>query len=288
MQFVNMTNRNVYTHAGMISPGGMSTGRDKIGKSLEETLSAIIGACKAGIGIRLSKREGEMLNRLMELDEIGSNFNPDSIPSEIRSDPLGIKRASNDRRKAQEADLEATAERNRKSANREALINGETIRSRDPVGPATMKGKTVDPSMLKSGFERILEENARIESGKAEKISDDEILDPIGAHAMSGENYIDNAGSASGDVGIGDLVGEARPVDRARNLQDDATRTADAEPPKAEAPGRKNKMDEMAADMAEKISTIGPSDDAAGGDKQKKTRGRGRKNSKSLSSFSVL
>ena len=273
MQYVNTTSRKVYSRsAGMMRPGDVSSGRGRDSRRLEEVLESIISECRNGIGVRLNQKEADLLNRLMELDEMGSRFNPSSIPEEIRKDPDGAKSALEASRKAQQAEMDAIGEKNAKSIRREAEINGETM-TRKPVGPATMEGEKVEPYMLKTGFEKIMEENAKIAAGKTPSNKDaGEILDPIGAHAKAtdkGDSHQETPDpSETRSIGKDPVA-----VKQASGLPDDGTRTADTEVPEAVAPDRSNKMDEQAADIANKLSTFGPAE----GTSSKKTRGRGRK-----------
>lgn len=269
MQFVNVTNRNIYSRSfGTMTPGMVSPSRGRDSRKLEEALEYIVSECKGCLGIRLSKKEADLLQVLLELDEKGSRFRAEDIPAEIRNDPYGAKRAIEKSRKAQQAEMDAMAEKNANTARREAEINGEVL-ERKPVGPATMEGEPVDPSMIKSGFERIMEENARIAAGKSEKKNSDvnEILDPIGAHAKGTDH-----GNSFKDDGAPKSIGkDPAAVERAMGRKDDATRTADAEVPRPTVAEKATEMDKTAAEVAEKLSTIGPVDNAP------KKRGRGRK-----------
>lgn len=268
MQFVNVTTRNVYSRAfGTMTPGMVSPARGKNSHRLEEALEYVVSECGECLGVRLSKREAELLQRLLELDERGSGFRPESIPDEIRNDPYGAKRALESSRKAQQAEIDAASDANAKASRREAVINGETL-EREPVGPATLKGEKVDPSMIKSGFERIMEENAKIAAGKGKPtVGTDEILDPIGAHARgTGHGEEEKGEEPSSAVGK-DPVG----VVLAKNDPEDGTRTADAEVPRPTVTDRASELDKTAADVAEKLSTLGPVENAP------KKRGRGRK-----------
>lgn len=257
MQFVNVTSKNVYTKfVGMLHPGEVSSGRGRECRILEETLSTIVNSCKEDLGIRLTEREAELLNKLVSLDEKGGGFKPDSIPEEIRNDPTGAKRAAESRRAVQQKELDDMAKKNEDAARREAEINGETDprAKRRPVGPANMEGEKVDPSKLKSGFEAIMEENRKIAEGKSDGKKDvNEILDPIGAHMKGADVGDSNADEPEKAIGKDPVK-----VEQAKNLSDDGTRTADAEMPPPAEPA--NKMDKVAADVAQGLATLGPVD----------------------------
>jgi len=256
MRFVNLTSRSVYTKFGSINPGCVSRDCGSKTSFLEKALSEVVHICGDKLGIRLNEREAELLGKLMDLDSKGGGFNPESIPAEIRNDPMGVKRAGEAARRAQQAELDANAKANAKAARREAEINGETDPEyRPPVGPATMKGEEVTSKTLRSGFDEIMEENARIAAEKKEKAKEPanskEMLDPIGTHmkGVAPEPEKHDAQTIGKD---------ADPVDFARNRSDDGTRTADANLPKAQAPERGGAMDKQAAKIAEFVGTLGP------------------------------
>jgi len=293
MQFVNVSSRSVYTsYAGMLAPGAVSSGKEKKCHDLEDALAGIIRECKGVMGIRLSKTEADLLDKLIKLDELGSGFRPESIPDEIRNDPTGAARASKSRNEAQQKAMDNLAKANKRSAIREAEINGE-IAERRPVGPATIEGEPVQPSMIKSGFERIMEENARIAAGKnKDPVTDAEILDPIGYHAKG----VDHGDSHAEDVqppvpDAPDAPAEAEPekaigkdpekVKEAKNVEGDVTKLADAAPPPQGKPARQNQMDRLAAETAAKLATLGPVDnkpsEPADAKAPAKGRGRGRR-----------
>lgn len=241
MRFVNISNNPFYSSiSNTVLPGGKSP--DMYHK-FEEVLETVIKTCGDKLGVILSHNEAELLSRLMDLDSRGVSFKKTDIPEAVRKDPYGQKRLSDEiisaHHHAQERDAKANAEK----SNREKLINGETSRERRPVGPATLgeEGEEVTPSKLKSGFEAIMEENARIAAGKHEKKVDvGEMLDPIGAHMSNGNNAEDK-----------------KPEEHAVG--------ADVSEPSTE---RGNGMDEQAADVASQLSAFGPADG--------KRKGRGR------------
>lgn len=266
MQFVNLTTRTVFTsYSGTLAPGQVSSDGGIKRRKLEDALSEVVKVCGRSLGIRLNAKEAELINKLMDLDAKGGGFDPASLPAEVRNDPTGLKRNSEKVRKAQQREMDERGKANVESARREAEINGETDpNARKPVGPATMEGEKVDPSKLKSGFERLMEENARIAAGENnEKPSSEEILDPIGAHAKKdGAADPEPAGQDAGAPGADPVS-----VDMAKGLEGDGTKSADATIPEAVAPGRGNAMDRKAAEIAGKLSHIGP---------EPKTKGKGK------------
>ena len=277
MQFVNTTQKSVYTKfTGNLGPGAVSSRKNAICQQFEKSIEAVVDACGDKLGIRLSPREAELLNLLMNLDERGGGFDPATIPEDIRNDPTGAKRAEEAARAAQQKQIDDAKAANAAGAAEEAEINGETD-ERKPVGPATMKGEKVTPDMLKSGFERIMEENARIAAG--EKTSSKEMLDPIGAHLEAKAQEPKEETPAADAKAPGK---DPEPVKKAGEDEDDATKTADAEEPIPQAPEKGSAMDRQAADVAQKLSTIGPVDTPAPREKASKgkSKGKGRPKSK--------
>ena len=268
MQFVNLTTRTVFTSfSGSLAPGQVSSDGGIKRRKLEDALAEVVKVCGNSLGIRLNAREAELINKLMDLDAKGGGFDPATLPQEVRNDPSGEKRNSEAIRQAQQREMDERGKANEDAARREAEINGETDpKARKPVGPATMEGEKVDPSKLKSGFEKLMEENAKIAAGEnKEKPSSAEILDPIGAHAKkdgAAEPAPAEAPSAPG--------AEPVAVNMAKGLEGDGTKSADAEIPEAVAPGRQNAMDKKAAEVAGKLSHIGPEPKAKGKGKAKK------------------
>ena len=234
MKLVNITDRNVYNSTiGNVAPG--RTTPDTY-KDFCKAMQKVVDMCGNRFGIILNDSEAALLERIVSLDELGEKFDVNSIPAEVRNDPLGKKRASEMTRKSQHAAI--VAEQN----------------PRKPVGPATMEGEKVKPEMLKSGFEAILAENERIAAGKGkEHASVQEMLDPVGAH-MKKNAAKDPAPAENDGTGLGD----AQPVRQARDLDGDAVRSADANLPAPEVSERANAMDRQASDIARKLSTIGP------------------------------
>jgi len=251
MKLVNLTRHTVHTSfSGTLAPGQTSADGGKKRCRLEEALDEVVRVCGNNLGIRLNKREAELLNRLMVLDEKGSGFDINSLPPEIRDDPTGEKANDEAIRAAQQRRMDAATKANADAAHREAMINGE-ISDRKPRGVATIgdEGEEVTPDKLKSGFEKIMEENAKIAAG--EKPSINEILDPVGVHMKRANTPAQDDPS--------DTIGKTPdPVEAASGRKDDATRNADAKHPDAKPAGRKNQMDEKAAEMAEKLSRLGP------------------------------
>ena len=256
MKFVNLTSRFVFnSFVGNLAPGAVSYDGGKNRRHLEEALEEVVNACGDKLGIRLNEREADLLNKLMDLDEKGGGFDPSTIPDEIRNDPTGIRRVSERNREAQNEEIKRQSEANEKAARREAEINGEVLH-RKPVGPSAMEGEEVTESDLKSGFEKIMEENARIAAGGKPKMDVNEALDPIGAHAMKRGDSTGPVEAASVDGPFDALGNPAVPLKRAVNVEGDVARTADAEEPIPTAQNAKNKMDMQAAEVAKGLSVL--------------------------------
>ena len=266
MRFVNISPRSVYTsYSGSLPPGGVSADGGPTRKKLEEVLSEIVKICGNNLGIRLNKKEAELLNKLMDLDEKGGGFTIDMLPEDVRNDPTGEKRSEAKRDNEQKNRINGISNANQEAAEREKIINGE-IEERKPVGPATMEGEKVSPSSIKSGFERIMEENARIEAGKPDEKKDvGEILDPIGYHMKGTGNEEETNDDVEEAIGADPVS-----VSMAKGVDGDATKSADATIPKPSVTERSGNMDKVAADIAEKLSVVGPSEKKAKGRKAKK------------------
>lgn len=270
MQFVNLTTRTVFTSfSGSLAPGQVSPDGGLKRRKLEDALSEVVKVCGSSLGIRLNAREAELINKLMDLDAKGGGFDPASLPEEVRNDPSGEKRNSEAIRQAQQREMDERGKANDETARREAEINGETDPGhRKPVGPATIEneGEKVDASKLKSGFEKLMEENARIAAGENnEKKSSEEILDPIGAHAK-------NDGAADpyptgGDTG--EFGEEPVSVSMAHGIEGDGTKSADALEPIPQAPENGSAMDRKAAEVAGELAQIGPKRKAVSKGKKK-------------------
>ena len=256
MQFVNLTTRTVFTSfSGSLAPGQVSSDGGLKRRRLQDALEEVVKVCGNSLGIRLNAKEAELINRLMDLDAKGGGFDPASLPPEVRNDPTGEKRNSEAIREAQQREMDERGKANADAARREAEINGETDpNARKPVGPATLTGEKVDPSKLKSGFERLMEENARIAAGEKEKPSVEEVLDPIGAHAK--KDGAQDPAPADGEAGAPGA--EPVSVSMAKGLEGDGTKSADATEPVPQAPERGSAMDRKAAEVAGKLSQIGP------------------------------
>ena len=268
MQFVNLTKRTVFTSfSGSLDPGQVSPDGGLKRRKLEDALREVVKVCGSSLGIRLNAREAELINKLMDLDAKGGGFDPASLPEEVRNDPSGEKRNSEAIRQAQQREMDERGKANADAARREAEINGETDPDyRKPVGPATMEGEKVDPSKLKSGFEKLMEENARIAAGENnEKKSSEEILDPIGAHAKK-----DGAADpypTGGDTG--EFGEDPVSVSIAHGLEGDGTKSADALEPIPQAPENGSAMDRKAAEVAGELAQIGPKRKAVSKGKKK-------------------
>lgn len=273
MKFVNLTTRTVFTSfSGPLAPGQVSPDGGLKRRKLEDALSEVVKVCGSSLGIRLNAREAELINKLMDLDAKGGGFDPASLPEEVRNDPSGEKRNSEAIRQSQQREMDERGKDNDYAARIEAEINGETDPNyRKPVGPATMEGEKVDPSKLKSGFEKLMEENAKIAAG--DKPSEAEILDPIGAHAKKdrSQDFSPANGEANSSLAHG---AEPVSVSMAHGLEGDGTKSADATIPETVAPGRGNAMDRKAAEVAGKLSHIGPEPKAKG---EGKGKGKGKK-----------
>lgn len=182
MKFVNASNRIIYRSAiGQIGPG--RTTIDKY-HDLEKALKAIVEICGKDLRIVLNANEAQMLAKVMDLDEAGTKFDPNTIPAEIRNDPTGIKRLMERERQAQSLENKKTSKANRDAALREAMINGE-VEDRPSIKPIGVdrsnEGRGEDRM---SGFDAILAENARIAAGQSDTpASFKDIADPIGAAA---------------------------------------------------------------------------------------------------------
>ena len=117
---------------------------------------------------------------------------------------------------------------------------------------------------LKSGFEKLMEENARIAAGENnEKKSSEEILDPIGAHAKK-----DGAADPYPSGDAGEIGAEPVSLSMAHGLEGDGTKSADALEPVPQAPENGSAMDRKAAEVAGELAQIGP---------KKKTVSKGKK-----------
>lgn len=294
MQFVNLTAKTIYTtYSGTLLPGQVSADGGPKRRKLEELLHEIVKVCGSSLGIRLNAAEAQLLNQLMTLDEMGGSFNKNHLPPEVRNDPTGAKRAAASVLSAQQKEAAARDAANRRGAEVEAEINGE-IQTRKPVGPGTLQGEKVKQEDLKSGFELIMEENARIAAGQVasaqgnvEKKDVGEILDPIGSHAKQTKDGVADgvekapgggdgavvgadAGAPSGagaeagveaeDAGDGEksIGTEPAAVPTAQDRDDDGTRSADTMPPHAQAPEKGGKMDQKAAEVAAGLDQLGP------------------------------
>lgn len=259
MKLVNVTSKTVFTPwTGFIRPGKAVEGNSDSVKFVN-VLEELVSACGDKLGIRLSEKEVSLVKAVMDLDEKGCKFDPSYIPEEVRNDPTGERWASEQARAAQQSEMDNDARKAEENARREAVINGE-IDDRKPRGVATMEGKPVDPSELKTGFERIMEENARIakEGGEnANKPDLSEILDPIGAH-VNGSSLPNDAPADVDPVGK-----QPNPVEKAYGEDGDATKSADATEPVPTVQEKAGEMDIQAADIARKLSQIGPADEPA-------------------------
>jgi len=269
MQFVNLTTRTVFTSfSGSLAPGQVSPDGGLKRRRLQDALEEVVKVCGSSLGIRLNAREAELIAKLMDLDAKGGGFDPASLPKEVREDPTGEKRNSEAIREAQQREMDERGKANADAARREAEINGETDPDRKPVGPATLEneGEKVDASKLKSGFEKLMEENARIAAGEnKEKPSSEEILDPIGAHAKKdGAADPEPAGGDAGEIGA-----EPVSVSMAHGLEGDGTKSADAQEPVPQAPEKGSAMDRKAAEVAGDLAQIGPKKKAVAKGKKK-------------------
>ena len=273
MQFVNLTTRTVFTSfSGSLAPGQVSPDGGLKRRRLQDALEEVVKVCGSSLGIRLNAREAELIAKLMDLDAKGGGFDPASLPKEVRDDPTGEKRNSEAIREAQQREMDERGKANADAARREAEINGETDPDyRKPVGPATLEneGEKVDASKLKSGFEKLMEENARIAAGEnKEKPSSEEILDPIGAHAKKDGDQ--DFSPANGEADASRAPGaEPVSVSMAKGLEGDGTKSADAQEPVPQAPEKGSAMDRKAAEVAGDLAQIGPKKKAVAKGKKK-------------------
>lgn len=242
MQLINMSTKVIGTSYGSVYPGRTSSKLSRERKQLVDVLKAVTRWYGPKIALKLDDEELSLLSKVTEMHKRGMAFNPNDIPSEVRNDPTGAKR--NDQR-IHEAhsrhivDLQKSA---MEAQRREDLINGE-IADRKPVGYATMAGDKVTPDALKSGFEKILEENARIASGKESRRFDErEALDPIGAHMKEPDNPEDDMATYP----------PAQPA-----VAGTDTEAAVEGVPEPEALGH-SELDVKAAELARQLSEIGP------------------------------
>jgi len=250
MRFVNMSSRPAYSKfTGPLGPGEVSSDGGPFRTQLEKALSDVVNICGTRLGIRLNEREADLLDKVLSLDEKGCGFKKESLPEEVRNDPDGMKKAERMEDEAQKRHLDELAAKNAENAKREAEINGEIL-ERKPKGPATMEGKEVEPPDLKSGFEKIMEENAKIAAEKP-KMDVNEALDPVGAHAKGNAAPEKPAEPEAFDTG----KAPAAPK-RAANVQGDVARNADAKEPDTAPQNPKNAMDRQAAEMAKGLSVL--------------------------------
>lgn len=270
MRFVNLTRRYVCSSfAGNVAPGAVTSEGGKRTRHLEEALAEVVKACGDRLGIRLNEREADLLNKLIGLDEKGSAFDPSTIPAEIRNDPTGAARASQKSYEAQMAEMDRIARANDEGLRREAEINGETLKP-NPRAHEAPEGDKVKPSDLKSGFERIMEENARIAAQGKPDMDVAQALDPIGANAVK-------KGESNGPAEVSD---EGRPNPDAvvtpepvKDVPGDVARNADAAiAPVPQAQNPKNAMDRQAAEMAKGLSVLSALDNPP---KAKGKKGKG-------------
>ena len=226
MQFVNRSTRNVYTKfAGMLAPGAVTSGNGRESKILVQTLESIVNSVGSDIGIRLTQREAELIKKIIELDEAGCKFDPDSIPEDVRNDPVGARHAIEMSRRAQNRGINKMARSNAEAIARDIEINKEVV-DEGPSEVKSMDSLRAIPSALGSGFDAIMRANSRIESGSAEEIGN--ILCPIGANSVAG----------------GKGPSSDKPVDE----------NAGAKPTAAD---KRSRLDGQAAEMAEALSPIG-------------------------------
>jgi len=241
MKIVNTTKMRLYrTALGNLLP--MKATSDSY-RGLEKELNNIVNMCGTQLGVILNDNEKALIDKLMSLDERGENFKPSAYKAPVHVPASAM---------AQENELRKDMSHAKESAVREAIINGEIDENtRTPVGPGTMRGEKVDPSSIKTGFSRILEENAKIAS-KKETLDPNEALDPIGAHMKRGD---------SAEVSVDDpsfKVADAQPIANGNGVDGDATKSANVDIPKNEVSERAGAMDRKAAEMSRQLSHIGP------------------------------
>lgn len=179
MRFVNMSARPAYsTMSGSLGPGDVSSDGGPHRTKMEKVLAEVVKSCGTRLGLRLNEREARLIDEIVTLDEKGRAFTKECLPEEIRNDPTGEKKREAMEDEAQRRKSESVRMDNEKRARTEAVINGET----DEHEGRKSYGANEGPSNRKTGFDAIMEENARIASGE-KKFDVNEILDPIAAHA---------------------------------------------------------------------------------------------------------
>lgn len=180
MRFVNTTARPTYTKmSGPLGPGETSSDGGSYRRLMERAMKDVVEACGSRLGIRLNENEAELLERIIALDEKGRSFSKASLPKSVLEDPMGLKKAEKAEDEAQRKELEAAAAKNRENAAIEAAINGEI----DETAPGTAEPDSKESA--KSGFAKIMEENAKIE---ASHTGDREVLE--GKLAQNAETSI--------------------------------------------------------------------------------------------------
>ena len=267
MRFVNMSARPAYTKmSGHLLPGQTSSDGGPFRGNLEKALSEVVNACGERLSIILNEREAKLLERLVDLDEKGTGFKRDSLPKEALDDPIGTKEAEKRIEDSQKKHIEDIIRTNEDHARIESEINGESVKKPSVKAHEAPSGEKVEPEMLKSGFDKIMEENAKIESSKP-KFDQNVALDPIGANAKKGvERNGDDGDKRADDDGL--EVGDAED----KIAEEGIAAKAETNEPSAMPADERNAMDKKAAETAESLSVL-----SVFSKKPAKGKGRGKK-----------
>lgn len=183
MKFVNHTSKNIYTSLS----GGVNAGRTTLDRQgdFAECAKRIVDSCGKNLYIVFSASERNLVNRLLELDRLGSSFKRGDIPENVMNDPLGEKRAIELAKKLQKASMDVAVERNRDKERRQRIIDGETEEPRD-------EGVSVKDEIAKGefgGFRDILEANAKLAARKKEYERNGGIMnDPLVTGKIKGDD----------------------------------------------------------------------------------------------------
>lgn len=210
MRFVNTSKYTINTSfSGRLYPGECSENCGEKRKRLETVMREIVEICGLNMAIKLDDGERNLLDQIVELNRRGSSFDKNKdLPAELVADPDGSKRGEAMRLAAQQKALDGQVARNKANAHREALINGEI----SELHHDSQEGEKFDPSMLKTGFEKILEVNAKIAAGKKQT---DPVAEMKAATANGAEeNAVASSSDASGVESVPQNVEGATAMDQ--------------------------------------------------------------------------
>jgi len=252
MRFVNMSARPAYTKmSGHLLPGQTSPDGGAFRRNLENALAEVVNACGERLSIILNEREAKLLERLIDLDEKGTGFKRESLPKEVLEDPIGTKEAEKRIEDSQKKRIDDIVRTNDDHARIESEINGESVKKPYVKAHEAPSGEKVEPEMLKSGFDKIMEENAKIESSKP-KFDQNVALDPIGANAKKDAETNGDADERA------DEREEVLDVDGDKDMTevDGIAARAETNEPHAMPADERNAMDKKAAEMAESLSVL--------------------------------